>query len=113
MFGFLLVLIVIAAILLIVIVIAQNPKGGGLAQGFQSGGQFMGVESTNKFLTNTTWGLVGFIALASILSASAYSSDNEQQDQTLIEAQRQAEQQKAATTLPVGGQQQAPATPAN
>ncbi|MCR5298417.1 MAG: preprotein translocase subunit SecG [Paludibacteraceae bacterium] len=70
MFGFLIALIVIASILLIVIVLAQNPKGGGLAQGFSGGSQFMGVEGTNKFLSNTTWGLVGFIALASILSTS-------------------------------------------
>ena len=45
MFGFLIVLIVIASVLLIVIVLAQNPKGGGLAQGFSGGSQFMGVES--------------------------------------------------------------------
>lgn len=102
MFEFLIVLIVIAAILLIVIVIAQNPKGGGLAQGFQGGGQFMGVESTNKFLTNTTWGLVAFIALASVLSAAAFSSDDAQ-DSSLTEVQRQAEsQQNSATTLPLG-----------
>lgn len=106
MFGFLIVLIVIAAILLIVIVIAQNPKGGGLAQGFQGGGQFMGVESTNKFLTNTTWGLVAFIVLASVLSAAAFTSDNGQ-DSVNEDVSRQAEaQQNTATTLPLSGQPQ-------
>ena len=77
MFGFLIVLIVIAAILLIVIVLAQNPKGGGLAQGFSGGNQMLGVQGTNKFLTNTTWILVGFIAFASVISASFYGSSSE------------------------------------
>jgi len=70
MFNFLIALIVIAAILLVIIVLAQNPKGGGLSQGFSSSNQFMGVQNTNKFLTKATWSLVGFIGFASIISAN-------------------------------------------
>ena len=111
MFGFLIVLIVIAAILLIVIVLAQNPKGGGLAQGFSGGNQMLGVQGTNKFLTNT-WILVGFIAFASVISASFYGSSSEKQQEnsvTLEDVNRQANDAASTTSLPVGNQQQAPA----
>ena len=112
MFGFLIVLIVIAAILLIVIVLAQNPKGGGLAQGFSGGNQMLGVQGTNKFLTNTTWILVGFIAFASVISASFYGSSSAQQPDKSVNLQdvnRQANDAASTTSLPVGNQQQAPA----
>lgn len=104
MFGFLLVMIVIACILLVVIVLAQNPKGGGLAQGFSGGGNIMGVQGTNKFLTNTTWGLVGFIALASIFSTAFYADSNEKSNEesvVLQEAKELSEQQAATTSLPI------------
>ena len=112
MFGFLIVLIVIAAILLIVIVLAQNPNGGGLAQGFSGGNQMLGVQGTNKFLTNTTWILVGFIAFASVISASFYGSSSEKQQENSVpleDVNRQANDAASTTALPVGNQQQASA----
>lgn len=116
MFNLLIVLIVIASILLVVIVLAQNPKGGGLAHGFSSSNQFMGVQNTNKFLSKATWSLVGFIALASIISASISINQNDKQDSSsdVINSAKQeadkAQKQQAPTANPFGGnQQQAPA----
>lgn len=109
MLSFLMVLIVIAAILLVIIVLAQNPKGGGLAQGFSSSNQIMGVQNTNKFLNKATWSLVAFIAFASIITAGMKINDKSDQDQSQSEIIKQAkkESEKAAsantkTALPFG-----------
>lgn len=76
MFSFLIILIVIASILLVIIVLAQNPKGGGLSQGFSSTNQIMGVQNTNKFLSKATWSLVGFIAAVCVISAGVSLDEN-------------------------------------
>lgn len=57
MFNFLAVLIVIVCVLLTLIVLVQNSKGGGLASGFASSNQIMGVKKTADFLEKATWGL--------------------------------------------------------
>jgi len=57
MYIFLSLLILIASILLILIVLIQNSKGGGLASGFSSSNQIMGVRKTTDFLEKATWGL--------------------------------------------------------
>ena len=67
MFIFISVIILIAAILLILIVLIQNSKGGGLASGFSSSNQIVGVRKTTDFLEKATWGLAGtFIFLCLI-----------------------------------------------
>lgn len=111
MFSLLIILIVIAAILLVVIVLAQNPKGGGLSQGFSSSNQYMGVQNTNKFLTQATWSLVGFIAVVCIITAgiSIDSTDAEDTQSELIKDIKQEGQkqqgQAAPTANPFGGKQ--------
>lgn len=67
MYVFISVLILIAAILLILIVLIQNSKGGGLASGFSSSNQIMGVRKTTDFLEKATWGLAGFVIVCSII----------------------------------------------
>jgi preprotein translocase subunit SecG len=62
------VLIIIASIILILIVLIQNSKGGGLASGFSSPNQLMGVRKTTDFLEKATWYLA--IALL-VLSLTA------------------------------------------
>jgi len=57
MYIFISVLILLASILLILIVLVQNSKGGGLASGFSSSNQIMGVRKTTDFLEKATWGL--------------------------------------------------------
>ena len=61
MYVFISILILIASILLILIVLIQNSKGGGLASGFSSSNQIMGVRKTTDFLEKATWGLAGFV----------------------------------------------------
>lgn len=67
MYVFISILILIASILLILIVLIQNSKGGGLASGFSSSNQIMGVRKTTDFLEKATWGLAGFVILCSIV----------------------------------------------
>lgn len=66
MYVFISVLILIASILLILIVLIQNSKGGGLASGFSSSNQIMGVRKTTDFLEKATWSLAGAVVVLSI-----------------------------------------------
>ncbi len=70
MYVFISILILIASILLILIVLIQNSKGGGLASGFSSSNQIMGVRKTTDFLEKATWTLAGtVIALSIVITA--------------------------------------------
>ncbi|MDG1381218.1 MAG: preprotein translocase subunit SecG, partial [Flavobacteriales bacterium] len=51
----LLVLILIIAILLGAVILVQNPKGTGLASGFEAAGKIGGVQRTTDFLEKSTW----------------------------------------------------------
>ena len=62
-------LIVIASVLMCLIVLVQNSKGGGLASGFASSNQIMGVRKTTDFLEKATWSLAAFMVVASIVAA--------------------------------------------
>ena len=64
------ILIFLACCLLVLAVLVQNPKGGGLASGFQSGSQVMGVRRTADFLEKATWSLAILILVLSVLSTS-------------------------------------------
>jgi preprotein translocase subunit SecG len=86
MYVFISVLILIAAILLILIVLIQNSKGGGLASGFSSSNQFMGVRKTTDFLEKATWILAGVVVLLSIFITS-FIPRNEGADQSEIRQQ--------------------------
>ncbi|MDD4660643.1 MAG: preprotein translocase subunit SecG [Massilibacteroides sp.] len=70
MYVFISILILIASILLILIVLIQNSKGGGLASGFSSSNQIMGVRKTTDFLEKATWALAGTVIVLSILITS-------------------------------------------
>jgi len=67
MYVFISILILIASILLILIVFIQNSKGGGLASGFSSSNQIMGVRKTTDFLEKATWTLAGTVVVLSIV----------------------------------------------
>ena len=62
------ILIVIAALLMCFIVLIQNSKGGGLASGFASSNQIMGVRKTTDFLEKATWSLAAFMVVISIVA---------------------------------------------
>lgn len=65
---FISILIVIASLLLILIVLVQESKGGGLASGFSSSNQVMGVRKTTDFLEKATWTLVSVVAVLSVVA---------------------------------------------
>jgi len=62
------IFIILASILLVFIVLVQNSKGGGLAAGFQSSNQIMGVRKTTDFLEKATWGLAAIVIVLSIFA---------------------------------------------
>lgn len=74
------IVVVIAAILLICVVLIQNSKGGGLASGFASSNQIMGVQKTTDFIEKATWTLVGTIIVLSVLSAKFINTSNQVED---------------------------------
>lgn len=55
MYTFITLLVVLVSILLILLVLIQKPKGGGLAQGFSSTNQIMGVKRTADVVERGTW----------------------------------------------------------
>lgn len=69
MYTILLVVIVFLAVCLCFIVTIQNSKGGGLAAGFASSNQIMGVRKTTDFLEKATWTLIALIVVLSIATA--------------------------------------------
>ena len=70
------ILIVLASVLMCMIVLIQNSKGGGLAAGFDSSNQIMGVRKTTDFLEKATWSLAAFMVVLSIVAAYALQSNN-------------------------------------
>lgn len=69
MYVTLLIIIVFCALLLCFVVTIQNSKGGGLAAGFSSSNQIMGVRKTTDFLEKSTWTLICCIVVLSIWTA--------------------------------------------
>lgn len=70
------VLIVIVSVLLVLIVLVQNSKGGGLAAGFASSNQYMGVRKTADFLEKATWTLAAGLLLLCLLSTITMNKGN-------------------------------------
>ena len=65
------ILIVLASVLMCGIVLIQNSKGGGLAAGFASSNQIMGVRKTTDFLEKATWSLAALMVGISVIAAYA------------------------------------------
>lgn len=89
MYIFITILILIAAILMILVVLVQKSKGGGLASGFSSSNQIMGVRKTTDFLEKFTWGLAATIILLSILTAK-FTTSTSNAPQSQVEVQQPA-----------------------
>jgi preprotein translocase subunit SecG len=88
MYVFLSILILIASIFLILIVLVQNSKGGGLASGFSSSNQIMGVRKTTDFLEKATWGLAAAVAFCCV-AITVFIPRNEMNAQPQSEIQQQ------------------------
>lgn len=74
--GFVSFAIIVICILLILVVLVQNSKGGGLASGFSSNTQIMGVRRTADFLEKATWGLALGLFLFALLSSPRAGSSS-------------------------------------
>ena len=101
MYLFLVILMVVAAILMCFIVLIQNSKGGGLASGFSSSNEILGVRKTTDVLEKLTWGLAVFMVIASIATAYVMPSAS-QQDGSVIMEQAQQEGKTNPYNLPAG-----------
>lgn len=82
MYTVLVVLIVIASILMCCIVLIQESKGGGLASGFSSSNQIMGVRKTTDVVEKATWALA--ISLVVLSVACAYAVPGVEETQSVI-----------------------------
>lgn len=109
MYTLIIVLIIIAAILLCGIVLIQESKGGGLASGFSSSNQIMGVRKTTDFLEKATWGLAIAIVVLSVVSA-AFVSKTTVEEQPLMPMVTTTTDANNMQSFPAGGDVQAPTT---
>ena len=82
MYNVLIILIAIASILMTLIVLIQESKGGGLASGFSSSNQIMGIRKTTDVIEKTTWGLA--IAMVVLSVACAYAVPTMTKDSSVI-----------------------------
>ncbi|HEY8403289.1 MAG TPA: preprotein translocase subunit SecG [Flavobacteriales bacterium] len=80
---FIIILIVIVALLLGIVVLIQNPKGGGLAAGFQGAAQVSGVQRTTEFLEKATWYLAITLFVLCLISAKFFTSRTSQFEGTI------------------------------
>jgi len=81
---FLSILILICAILLVLIVLVQNSKGGGLAAGFSSSNQVLGVRKTTDFLEKTTWTLAGVLVVLCIAITSFLPKERDTSGDSMV-----------------------------
>lgn len=72
---FIVLLIVVVCILLALVILVQNPKGGGLATGFQGASQVGGVQKTADFLEKSTWYLVVVLFVLCLFSSTIYKTN--------------------------------------
>jgi len=105
MYVLLTILIVIASVLLTLLVLVQNSKGGGLAAGFSSTSQIMGVRKTTDFLEKATWGLVIFVVVLSVATVGVRSSQPTTTNESAIKEQIQhAKQAEPGVVAPNFGE---------
>ena len=125
MYLLLIILMVIVSLLMCGIVLIQNSKGGGLASGFASSNQIMGVRKTTDFLEKTTWTLAACMVVFSVVSAYTLSGSASQEGGVLLEQAQQEEKTNpynipstgtaapAAETTPAADAEAPAETPAN
>ena len=104
MYVFISILILIASILLILIVLIQNSKGGGLASGFSSSNQIMGVRKTTDFIEKATWTLAAAMVVLSVVCA--YVAPTASSSESVIEKTATEQPQTNPNNLPGFGASQ-------
>jgi preprotein translocase subunit SecG len=81
------VFIIIICLLLALVVLVQNSKGGGLASGFSSSNQIMGVRKTTDVLEKLTWGLAISLMVFSITATIMLPRNEDVQGTSVIQEQ--------------------------
>ncbi len=81
------VFIIIISLLLAMVVLVQNSKGGGLASGFSSSNQIMGVRKTTDVLEKLTWGLAIALMVFSITGTMLIPKGEQDQGTSVIQEQ--------------------------
>lgn len=114
MYTLFIVLIVIVSVLLILLVLVQNSKGGGLAAGFTSSNQIMGVRKTTDFLEKATWTLVAALVVFSVVAVGFNKSSDTQEGSEISTQVENAAQEAPGVVAPGFGEnpqqtEQAPA----
>lgn len=113
MYNLFVILVVIASIFMCLVVLIQESKGGGLASGFASGNQLMGVRKTTDVIEKLTWALA--IAMVVFSIASVYTIPAAGSDASVMESAAVQQQTTAPANLPgipATDAQEAPAAPA-
>ena len=113
MYSVIIILMVIAAALMCFIVLIQESKGGGLASGFASSNQIMGVRKTTDFIEKATWTLAVALVVFSVVAAYFVPSPEAQKSVVLKEnimpavpMQQQQNGQKSMLPATTDAQQQ-------
>ncbi|HEY1040417.1 MAG TPA: preprotein translocase subunit SecG [Bacteroidia bacterium] len=106
--GIISVLILIVCVLLVLVVLVQNSKGGGLASGFASNNQIMGVRRTSDFLEKATWGLAGALLILSLFATPKSVAPGEG-----TETAGSVTKGRANTSVPAPAANTKPAAPVN
>jgi preprotein translocase subunit SecG len=94
------VLILIVCVLLVLIVLVQNSKGGGLASGFTSSNQFMGVRKTADFLEKATWTLAAALIVFCIVATLSIPKGEEIKRSAIEEQINNASDPNAVPNFP-------------
>ncbi len=106
MYTVITVFLIIICLLLALVVLVQNSKGGGLAAGFSSSNQVMGVRRTTDVLEKLTWGMAIALMVFSITGTMMQPKNNVE-----TQAASAIQEQIDNAALPTG--QQLPPLPAN
>lgn len=104
MSSFIIVLIVIVSLLLALVVLVQNPKGGGLAVGFQGATQVGGVQRTADFLEKATWYLGIALFVLCLVSSAYFTSETSTGDEDTAVPTEQTSGGEAPAGDAAGGQ---------
>ena len=105
MYIVLTILILLISLFLILVVVLQNSKGGGLAAGFASSNQIMGVRKTTDFLEKATWWSAGIIAVLAIVSTHFLHTGKVDESQNVLKEtlDKKVKEEKNSAVINFGG----------
>ena len=105
MYIVLTILILLISLFLILVVVVQSSEGGGLAAGFASSNQIMGVRKTTDFLEKATWWSAGIIAVLAIVSTHFLHTGKVDESQNVLKEtlDKKVKEEKNSAVINFGG----------